>query len=82
MLHITKERGMYMKKLKRKMGAFVQRVVDWGMGNGLMQEELTADGHDTVMAAKKRIRPWRRPLTIPSIPTGRRGWYVLWPSDF
>ena len=46
-----------MKKLKRKMGAFVQRVVDWGMGNGLMQEELTADGHDMVtseMAAMAR----------------------------
>jgi beta-glucosidase len=57
LLHITKERGMYMKKLKRKMGAFVQRVVDWGMGNGLMQEELTADGHDMVtpeMAAMAR----------------------------
>ena len=37
-----------MKKLKRKMGAMVQRIVDWGMGNGLMQEELTADGHDMV----------------------------------
>lgn len=39
------------------MGAFVQRVVDWGMGNGLMQEELTADGHDMVtpeMAAMAR----------------------------
>ena len=46
-----------MKKLKKKMGAFVQRVVDWGMGNGLMQEELTADGHDMVtpqMAAMAR----------------------------
>jgi len=37
-----------MKKLKQKMGAVIQRVVDWGMGNGLMQEELTADGHDMV----------------------------------
>ena len=37
-----------MKKLKQKLGALVQRVVDWGMGNGLMQEELTADGHDMV----------------------------------
>ena len=37
-----------MKKLKRKMGAMIQRIVDWGMGNGLMQEELTADGHDMV----------------------------------
>ena len=37
-----------MKKLKQKLGAIAQRVVDWGMGNGLMQEELTADGHDMV----------------------------------
>jgi len=46
-----------MKKLKQKMGAVIQRVVDWGMGNGLMQEELTADGHDMVtpeMAALAR----------------------------
>lgn len=39
-----------MKKLKQKMGAMIQRIVDWGMGNGLMQEELTADGHDMVTA--------------------------------
>lgn len=38
-----------MKKLKQKLGAIAQRVVDWGMGNGLMQEDLTADGHDMVM---------------------------------
>ena len=37
-----------MKKLKQKMGAMIQRIVDWGMGNGLMQEELSADGHDMV----------------------------------
>lgn len=46
-----------MKKLKQKLGAIAQRVVDWGMGNGLMQEELTADGHDMVtpeMAALAR----------------------------
>jgi len=46
-----------MKKLKQKFGAVIQRVVDWGMGNGLMQEELTADGHDMVtkeMAALAR----------------------------
>ena len=46
-----------MTKLKQKMGALVQRVVDWGMGNGLMQEELIADGHDMVtpeMAALAR----------------------------
>ena len=55
LLHITKERGMYMKILKRKMGAFVQRVVDWGMGNGLMQEELTADGHDMVTDRKSVV---------------------------
>ncbi len=35
-----------MKKMKQKIGAIAQRIVDWGMGNGLMQEELTADGHD------------------------------------
>ncbi len=46
-----------MKKLKQKLGAIAQRIVDWGMGNGLMQEELTADGHDMVtdtMAAMAR----------------------------
>ena len=39
------------------MGAIAQWVVDWAMGNGLMQEELTADGHDMVtpeMAAMAR----------------------------
>ncbi len=30
------------------MGMFAQRVVDWGMGNGLMQEENMATGNDTV----------------------------------
>ena len=39
-----------MKKIKQKVGAVIQRIVDWGMGNGLMQEELTADGHDMVSA--------------------------------
>jgi len=46
-----------MKQIKRKMGSIIQRIVDWGMGNGLMQEELTADGHDMVtpeMAALAR----------------------------
>ena len=46
-----------MKKWKQKMGAIAQWVVDWAMGNGLMQEELTADGHDMVtpeMAAMAR----------------------------
>ena len=33
-----------MKKLKQKMGQMIQRVVDWGMGNGLMQEENTVSG--------------------------------------
>jgi len=39
------------------MGAIAQRIVDWGMGNGLMQQELTADGSDMVtpeMAALAR----------------------------
>ena len=36
-----------MNKLKQKMGMFAQRVVDWGMGNGLMQEENMATGNDT-----------------------------------
>lgn len=30
------------------MGMFAQRVIDWGMGNGLMQEENMATGNDTV----------------------------------
>ena len=33
-----------MNKLKQKMGMLAQRVVDWGMGNGLMQEENMATG--------------------------------------
>ena len=37
-----------MKKLKKKMGKVVQSVVDWAMGNGLMQEENTASGSDIV----------------------------------
>jgi len=46
-----------MKKLKQKMEAMIQRIVDRSTGNGLMQEELTADGHDMVtpeMAALAR----------------------------
>ncbi len=39
-----------MKKMKQKVGQFIQRVVDWGMGNGLMQEELSATGTDMVTA--------------------------------
>ncbi len=39
-----------MKKLKQKLGKAIQRVVDWGMGNGLMQEELSANGSDMVSA--------------------------------
>lgn len=30
------------------MGMLAQRVVDWGMGNGLMQEENMASGNDTI----------------------------------
>ena len=37
-----------MNKIKQKMGMLAQRVVDWGMGNGLMQEENMATGNDTV----------------------------------
>ncbi len=33
-----------MNKLKKKMGAVIQRIIDKAMGNGLMQEELSADG--------------------------------------
>lgn len=39
-----------MKKLKQKVGRLIQRVVDWGMGNGLMQDELSATGTDMVTA--------------------------------
>ena len=39
-----------MKKVKQKVGQLIQRVVDWGMGNGLMQEELSATGTDMVTA--------------------------------
>lgn len=38
-----------MKKLKQKFGAIAQRDVDWGMGNGMIQEELTADDHDMMV---------------------------------
>ena len=33
-----------MKKLKNKFGKLMQRIIDRAMGNGLMQEETTADG--------------------------------------
>ena len=33
-----------MKKLKNKFGKLAQRIIDRAMGNGLMQEETTADG--------------------------------------
>ena len=33
-----------MKKLKNKLGKLAQRIIDRAMGNGLMQEETTADG--------------------------------------
>jgi len=39
-----------MRRLKQKLGNAIQRVVDWGMGNGLMQEELSAHGTDMVSA--------------------------------
>ncbi|MBQ6715290.1 MAG: glycoside hydrolase family 3 C-terminal domain-containing protein, partial [Clostridia bacterium] len=37
-----------MNKIKRTFGKLMQRVIDWGMGNGLMQEEMTASGNDKV----------------------------------
>jgi hypothetical protein len=33
-----------MKKLKKQMENLAQRVIDMTMGNGLMQEETSADG--------------------------------------
>ena len=33
-----------MKKLQKKMGQIAQRVIDMALGNGLMQEETTANG--------------------------------------
>ena len=33
-----------MKKLKKELGKLAQRIIDKAMGNGLMQEETTADG--------------------------------------
>ena len=33
-----------MNKLQKKIGALIQRIIDSAMGNGLMQEETTADG--------------------------------------
>ncbi|MBR0354237.1 MAG: glycoside hydrolase family 3 C-terminal domain-containing protein, partial [Oscillospiraceae bacterium] len=33
-----------MKKWKKKMGQMIQRIIDSAMGNGLMQEETSADG--------------------------------------
>ena len=35
-----------MKKIKKKFGETIQRVIDVVMGNGLMQAELSADGSD------------------------------------
>jgi len=40
-----------MKKIKRAFGKLMQRVIDWGMGNGLMQEEIGASGSDKVTEA-------------------------------
>ena len=37
-----------MRKIKRAFGKLMQRVIDWGMGNGLMQEETGASGSDKV----------------------------------
>ncbi len=33
-----------MKKIKRIVQHIIRRIVDWGMGNGLMQEENTVEG--------------------------------------
>ena len=33
-----------MNKLQKKMGNLIQRIIDSAMGNGLMQEETTAEG--------------------------------------
>ena len=33
-----------MKKLKKELGKLAQRIIDKAMGNGLMQEDTTADG--------------------------------------
>ena len=33
-----------MKKLKKQFGKLAQRIIDKAMGNGLMQEETSADG--------------------------------------
>ena len=33
-----------MKKLKKELGKLARRIIDSAMGNGLMQEETTADG--------------------------------------
>ncbi len=33
-----------MNKLKKALGKLAQRVIDMAMGNGLMQEEISADG--------------------------------------
>ena len=37
-----------MNKLQKKIGALIQRVIDSAMGNGLMQEETSADGERCV----------------------------------
>ncbi|MBQ6756252.1 MAG: glycoside hydrolase family 3 protein [Oscillospiraceae bacterium] len=37
-----------MKKLKKKIGQLMQRIIDSAMGSGLMQEELTASGEKYV----------------------------------
>ena len=33
-----------MKKIRNKLGKLAQRIIDKAMGNGLMQEETSADG--------------------------------------
>lgn len=44
-----------MKKIKRAFGKLMQRIIDWGMGNGLMQEEMKATGSDRVTQEMSEI---------------------------
>ncbi len=44
-----------MNKAKRLVQNVIRRVVDWGMGNGLMQEENTADGERYVTPGMPKL---------------------------
>ena len=45
---IENDKGCRHKKIRNKLGKLAQRIIDKAMGNGLMQEETSADGERCV----------------------------------